>query len=88
MAINRQRPDQTFWQLYQSHREFLRKNGVQADTIDRLEQNEIDQFHAEALEVEIEALYSEMVNLEGRLDGLHGALMMAAEMAERSHSAQ
>jgi hypothetical protein len=58
------------------------------DTIDRLEQNEIDQFHAEALEVEIEALYSEMVTLEGRLDGLHAALMMAAEMAERSHSAQ
>ena len=58
------------------------------DTIDRLEQNEIDQFQAEALEVEIEALYSEMVNLEGRLDGLHTALMVAAELAERSHSAQ
>src|SRR5437899_8887535 len=26
--INRQRPDRSFWQLYQSHREFLRLNGV------------------------------------------------------------
>lgn len=39
--INRQRPDQSFWQLYQSHREFLRKNSVQVDTIDALDEDRI-----------------------------------------------
>src|SRR5437762_3860952 len=39
--INRQRPDQSFWQLYQSHREFLRKNSVQIDTIDALDEERI-----------------------------------------------
>ena len=29
--INRQRPDQSFWQLYQSHREFLRDNSVEIE---------------------------------------------------------
>jgi hypothetical protein len=35
--INRQRPDQSFWQLYQSHREFLRRNRVETAAIDSLE---------------------------------------------------
>src|SRR5438876_6072236 len=39
--INRQRPDQSFWQLYQSHREFLRRNGVDADAIDALDEEQI-----------------------------------------------
>src|SRR5213083_2067767 len=39
--INRQRPDQTFWQLYHSHREFLRRNGVDADAIDALDEEQI-----------------------------------------------
>src|SRR5256714_10787548 len=34
--INRQRPDQSFWQLYQSHREFLRHNRVETEAIDAL----------------------------------------------------
>ena len=40
--INRQRPDQSFGQLYQSHREFLRRNGVSADTIDVLDEERIE----------------------------------------------
>src|SRR5436853_7261845 len=32
--INRQRPDQTFWQLYQSHREFLRSHSVEIGAFD------------------------------------------------------
>ncbi|HEV2047264.1 MAG TPA: hypothetical protein VGQ95_11795 [Chthoniobacterales bacterium] len=39
--INRQRPDQTFWQLYQSHREFLRRNSVQIDAIAPLDEERI-----------------------------------------------
>jgi hypothetical protein len=39
--INRQRPDQSFWQLYQSHREFLRDNSVDVNTIDALDENRI-----------------------------------------------
>jgi hypothetical protein len=31
--INRQRPDQSFFQLYQSHRDFLRSNSVETDAI-------------------------------------------------------
>src|SRR5436305_14992481 len=31
--INRQRPDQTFWQLYQSHREFLRSHSVETSAL-------------------------------------------------------
>ncbi len=38
---NRQRADQSFWQLYQSHREFLRRNGVDADAIDPLDEERI-----------------------------------------------
>lgn len=40
--INRQRPDQTFWQLYQSHRAFLRKNNVQVDAIEQLDEETME----------------------------------------------
>src|ERR1700745_1247707 len=44
--INRQRPDQTFWQLYQSHREFLRSHSVETTSLDPLDeermQNDIE----------------------------------------------
>src|SRR5213082_1696626 len=40
--INRQRPDQSFWQLYQSHRAFLRKNNVQMEVIDPLDDERIE----------------------------------------------
>jgi hypothetical protein len=40
--INRQRPDQSFWQLYQSHRAFLRKNNVQRDAIESLDDERIE----------------------------------------------
>ncbi len=39
--INRQRPDQSFWQLYQSHKAFLRENAVELDTIDPLDEEQI-----------------------------------------------
>ena len=39
--INRQRPDQSFWQLYQSHREFLQHNNVGADVIDSLDEDRV-----------------------------------------------
>jgi hypothetical protein len=39
--INRQRPDQSFWQLYQSHREFLRRNSVDTGAIDHLDEERI-----------------------------------------------
>jgi hypothetical protein len=42
--INRQRPDQSFWQLYQSHREFLRDHSVEVNAIDSLNE---DQIHSE-----------------------------------------
>ena len=41
--INRQRPDQSFWQLYQSHRAFLRKNNVQIEAIEALDEEKIEQ---------------------------------------------
>ena len=41
--INRQRPDQTFWQLYQSHRAFLRKHNVQVEAIEALDEERIEQ---------------------------------------------
>jgi hypothetical protein len=40
--INRGRPDQSFWQLYQSHREFLRRNSVDASGIDALDEERIE----------------------------------------------
>jgi hypothetical protein len=40
--INRQRPDHSFWQLYQSHREFLRRNRVETATIDALDEERIE----------------------------------------------
>src|SRR5215213_8015706 len=39
--INRQRPDQSFWELYQSHKEYLRLNQVQASVIDALDEDRI-----------------------------------------------
>ena len=39
--INRQRPDQTFWQLYQSHREFLRTNSVETNGLYTLDEERI-----------------------------------------------
>ena len=42
--INRQRPDQSFFQLYQSHREFLRENEVEIDAITPMDE---DQMQAE-----------------------------------------
>jgi hypothetical protein len=36
--INRQRPDQSFFQLYQSHREFLRTNAVEIDSISPMDE--------------------------------------------------
>ncbi len=39
--INRQKPDQSFWQLYQSHKEFLRKNQVQVEAIEALDNDRI-----------------------------------------------
>ncbi|PYK32383.1 MAG: hypothetical protein DME57_00125 [Verrucomicrobia bacterium] len=40
--INRQRPDQSFWQLYQSHRAFLRKNEVHLELIEELDEEKIE----------------------------------------------
>jgi hypothetical protein len=39
--INRQRPDQSFWQLYQSHREFLRDHTVDVDAVDPMDEERI-----------------------------------------------
>jgi hypothetical protein len=39
--INRQRPDQSFWQLYQSHKQFLRQNQVQTSVIDPMDEDRI-----------------------------------------------
>jgi hypothetical protein len=39
--INRQRPDQSFWQLYQSHREFLRHNHVELNEIAVLDEDRV-----------------------------------------------
>jgi hypothetical protein len=40
--INRQRPDRSFWQLYQSHREFLRRNRVNPAAIDPRDEEQIE----------------------------------------------
>ena len=39
--INRQRPDQSFWQLYQSHKEYLRLNQVELSVIDPMDEDRI-----------------------------------------------
>ncbi len=44
--INRQRPDQSFWQLYQSHKRFLRENAVEINLIDALDEERM-QFEIE-----------------------------------------
>ncbi len=40
--INRQRPDQSFWQLYQSHRQFLRDNDVDLTAVERMDEDKIE----------------------------------------------
>ena len=52
--INRERPDQTFWQLYQSHRAFLRKNNVPIDAIDSLDEEQIEKEMERDLREQIE----------------------------------
>src|SRR4051812_41265842 len=39
--INRQRPEQSFFQLYQSHKEFLRENYVETGVIDAMDEEKI-----------------------------------------------
>ena len=39
--INRQRPDQSFWELYQAHREYLRLNQVELSVIDPMDDERI-----------------------------------------------
>ena len=39
--INRQRPDQSFWELYQSHKEYLRLNQVEISVIDAMDEDRI-----------------------------------------------
>src|SRR5207248_1535710 len=39
--INRQRSDQSFWQLYQSHRDFLRRNRIETVGLDALDDEAI-----------------------------------------------
>lgn len=39
--INRERPDQSFFQLYQSHQEFLRTNKVETETICPMDEEKI-----------------------------------------------
>lgn len=39
--INRQRPDQSFWQLYQSHKDYLRLNQVETSVIDAMDEERI-----------------------------------------------
>ncbi len=41
--INRQRPDQSFWQLYHSHKAFLSDNAVETNIIDPLDEDQIQQ---------------------------------------------
>ena len=41
--INRQRPDQSFWQLYQSHKTFLRDHAVETHVIDALDEDRIQE---------------------------------------------
>ena len=40
--INRQRPDQSFWQLYQSHRQFLRDNSIDVVALDAMDEDRIE----------------------------------------------
>lgn len=39
--INRERPDQSFFQLYQSHKNFLRNNSVETSVIDPMDEERI-----------------------------------------------
>lgn len=42
LRINRQRPDQNFWQLYQSHRAFLRQHGIEVSALDAMDEQRIE----------------------------------------------
>jgi hypothetical protein len=52
--INRQRPDRSFWQLYQSHREFLSRNGVDPTELDALDEDQIQNEMEKDLRDQIE----------------------------------
>src|SRR5246127_2225287 len=52
--INRQRPDRSFWQLYQSHREFLSRNGVDFAELDALDEEQIENEMEKDLRDQIE----------------------------------
>ena len=39
--LNRQRPDQNFWQLYQSHRDFLRSHHIDTAALESLDDERI-----------------------------------------------
>src|SRR6266704_1762623 len=52
--INRQRPDRSFWQLYQSHREFVSGNGVNPAEIDALDEDQIQAEMEKDLREQIE----------------------------------
>ena len=52
--INRQRPDRSFWQLYQSHGEFLSRNGVAPAEIDALDEDQIQEEMEKDLRDQIE----------------------------------
>jgi hypothetical protein len=39
--INRQRPEQSFWQLYQSHKQFLRQHNVETSVITAMDEDQI-----------------------------------------------
>jgi hypothetical protein len=39
--INRQRPDQSFWQLYQSHKEYLRQNHIDTSVITPMDEDRV-----------------------------------------------
>ena len=49
-------------------------------TIEQLEQAEIDPGYSDVLEAELDELYAEMLYLEDRLDGLHAAVVAAADV--------
>ena len=52
--INRQRPDQSFWQLYQSHREYLRLHQVETSVINAMDEDRIQMEMEKDLRDQIE----------------------------------
>src|SRR5947199_4368726 len=53
--INRQRPDQPFWQLYQSHRDFLRQNGIETVGLESLDDGALQSALASDVRAPIQA---------------------------------